>query len=55
MDKYEIEDVNKVLQDTKALPATGKLKNASDAIVIRIYLSYHDKFKTGVANTAIAA
>ena len=55
MDKYEIKDVNKVLQDTKALPATGKLKNASDAIVIRIYLSYHDKFKTGVANTAIAA
>ena len=47
MNKYGIEDVNKVLQDTKALPATGKLKNASDAIVIRIYLSYHDKFKTG--------
>ena len=47
MNKYGIEDVNKTLQDTKALPATGKLKNASDAIVIRIYLSYHDKFKTG--------
>ena len=47
MNKYGIEDVNKILPDTKALPATGKLKNASDAIVIRIYLAYHDKFKQG--------
>ena len=47
MKKYGIEDINKTLPDTKALPATGKLKNASDAVVIRIYLSYHDKFKTG--------
>ena len=47
MKKYGIEDTNKILQDTKALPATGKLKNATDSIVIRIYLSYHDKFKTG--------
>ena len=47
MKQYCIEDVNKILPDTKALPATGKLKNAADAIVIRIYLSYHDKFKTG--------
>lgn len=47
MSKYGIEDVNKILPDTKALPATGKLKNASDAIVIRIYLAYHDKFKQG--------
>ena len=47
MKKYGIEDVNKILPDTKALPATGKLKNASDAVIIRIYLSYHDKFKTG--------
>ena len=47
LDKYGIEDINKDIQDTKALPATGKLKNASDCIVIRLYLSYHDKFKPG--------
>ena len=47
LNKYGIEDINKDIQDTKALPATGKLKNAADCIVIRLYLSYHDKFKPG--------
>lgn len=47
MDKYGIKDENKTLPDTKAMPATGKLKNAYDSVVIRIYLMYHDKFKVG--------
>ena len=47
MDQYGIEDENKTLPDTKAMPATGKLKNAYDSVVIRIYLMYHDKFKVG--------
>lgn len=47
MAQYSIEDENKTLPDTKAMPATGKLKNAYDSVVIRIYLMYHDKFKVG--------
>ena len=47
MAQYGIEDENKTLPDTKAMPATGKLKNAYDSVVIRIYLMYHDKFKVG--------
>lgn len=47
MTQYGIEDENKTLPDTKAMPATGKLKNAYDSVVIRIYLMYHDKFKVG--------
>lgn len=47
MNQYGIEDENKTLPDTKAMPATGKLKNAYDSVVIRIYLMYHDKFKVG--------
>lgn len=47
MAQYGIEDENKTLPDTKAMPATGKLKNAYDSVVVRIYLMYHDKFKVG--------
>lgn len=47
MTQYGIEDENKTLPDTKAMPAIGKLKNAYDSVVIRIYLMYHDKFKVG--------
>lgn len=47
MNQYGIEDENKTLPDTEAMPATGKLKNAYDSVVIRIYLMYHDKFKVG--------
>lgn len=47
MDQYGIEDENKTLPDTRAMPVTGKLKNAYDCVVIRIYLMYHDKFKVG--------
>ena len=47
MKKYGIEDTNKVLQDTKALPAIGSLKNAADGLKITLYLKYHDKFSTG--------
>lgn len=47
MTQYGIEDENKTLPDTKAMPAIGKLKNAYDSVVIRIYLTYHDKFKVG--------
>ena len=47
MAQYGIEDENKTLPDTKAMPATGKLKNAYDSVMIRIYLMYHDKFKVG--------
>lgn len=47
MAQYGIEDENKTLPDTKAMPATGKLKNAYGSVVIRIYLMYHDKFKVG--------
>ena len=35
------------LQDTEALPPIGGLKDAADCVKIRIYLKYHDKFKTG--------
>ena len=49
MKKYNIEDTNKILADTEALPPIGKLKDAADSIKIFIYLKYHDKFKTGVA------
>ena len=45
--KYGIKDENKVLQDTKALPAIGSLKNAADGLKITLYLKYHDKFSTG--------
>ena len=47
MKKYNIEDTNKTLPDTEALPPIGKLKDAADSIKIFIYLKYHDKFKTG--------
>ena len=47
MTKYGIEDTNKTLRDTKALPAMGSLKNAADGIKITLYLKYHDKFSTG--------
>lgn len=47
MKQYGIEDTNKILRDTKALPAIGSLKNAADGIKITIYLKYHDKFSTG--------
>lgn len=47
MNKYKIEDNNKVLRDTKALPPVGSLKNAADGVKITIYLKYHDKFSTG--------
>ena len=47
MNKYGIEDTNKTLQDTEALPPIGQLKDAADCVKIRIYLKYHDKFKTG--------
>lgn len=47
MNKYDIKDVNKTLPDTEALPAIGILKDAADCVKIRIYLKYHDKFKTG--------
>ena len=47
MDKYDIKDENKILQDTEALPPIGILKDAADCVKIRIYLKYHDKFKTG--------
>ena len=55
MDNYGIKDTNKILQDTEALPPIGGLKDAADCVKIRIYLKYHDKFKTGVACTAITA
>ena len=47
MDNYGIKDTNKILQDTEALPPIGGLKDAADCVKIRIYLKYHDKFKTG--------
>lgn len=47
MNKYKIEDNNKILRDTTALPAIGSLKNASDGVKITLYLKYHDKFSTG--------
>lgn len=47
MTKYNIEDTNKILRDTKALPAIGSLKNAADGVKITLYLKYHDKFSTG--------
>lgn len=47
MTKYGIEDTNKTLRDTKALPAIGSLKNAADGVKITLYLKYHDKFSTG--------
>ena len=47
MDKYGIKDNNKILQDTEALPPIGPLKNAADSVQVKIYLKYHDKFKTG--------
>lgn len=42
-----IDDVNHIIPDIGVLPATGKLKNSSDAIIIEIYLKYHDKFSIG--------
>ena len=47
MKKYGINDENKTLPDLKAMPAIGSLKNATDSVVIKIYLKYHDKFKVG--------
>lgn len=47
MNSYKIQDNNKVLRDTQALPAIGSLKNAADGVKITIYLKYHDKFSTG--------
>lgn len=47
MDRYNIKDTNKTLPDTEALPPIGILKDAADCVKFRIYLKYHDKFKTG--------
>ena len=47
MKKYGINDSNHDLPDLGKLPATGKLKNAADSVVIRIYLKYRDRFAVG--------
>ena len=35
------------MKPTYALPATGKLKNARDSVLIEFYLAYHDKLSIG--------
>lgn len=47
MKRNGIEDINHDLPDIGPLPATGKLKNATDSVVIRIYMKYRDKFSIG--------
>ena len=47
MKKYGINDSNHDIPDLGKLPATGKLKNAADSVVIRIYLKYRDRFAVG--------
>lgn len=47
MKKYGIEDSNKILPEAGILPATGRLKKASDSVVFRIYVKTHEKFAIG--------
>lgn len=43
------------MKPTYALPATGKLKNARDSVLIEFYLSYHDKLSIGENKNEFAA
>ena len=47
LDKYGIKDSDKSIPDIGKLPAIGKLKNAGDGVVIKIYMKYRDKFSVG--------
>lgn len=47
LEKYGIADADKSIPDIGKLPATGQLKNASDSVVIKIYMKYRDKFSVG--------
>lgn len=45
--KYGINDADRSIPDIGKLPATGKLKNAADSVVIIVYMKYRDKFSVG--------
>lgn len=47
MSEYGVENADFIVGSTDKLPPTGKLKNASEGIVIEIYLKYEDKMKIG--------
>lgn len=46
-EKYGISDADRSIPDIGKLPATGKLKNAADSVVIIVYMKYRDKFSVG--------
>ena len=47
MKEYGIENPNIYAKSTDKLPATGILKNASDCVVIEIYIKYEDQKSVG--------
>lgn len=47
MKEFGIESTGLIAKSTEALPPVGKLKNASDGVVIEIYVKYEDKMSVG--------
>lgn len=47
MKSYGMENVETILGSTGKLPATGRLKNADNGVLIEFYLKYEDKFSVG--------
>lgn len=54
MKKYNI-DQEYTLDSTGVLPATGKLKNTPDGVLIEFYIKFNDKFKIGDKDVLDAA
>lgn len=52
--KYNIDGANRLDPDYP-LPATGKLKNVDDGILIEFYIKYYDKMAVGDKNVAQSA
>lgn len=47
MKKYGIDNVETIMGSTGKLPATGRLKNVDNGVLIEFYLKYEDKFSVG--------
>lgn len=47
MKSYDIDNVETIVGSTGKLPATGRLKNADNGVLIEFYLKYEDRFSVG--------
>lgn len=47
MSSYGIDNIETIVGSTGKLPATGRLKNVDNGVLIEFYLKYEDKFSVG--------